>query len=132
MDPRAAAAASPRAEERARRAPHDPAPAVAAPSRPRGIVALGDYPRRRFAGTLPDPHGAARSGPSVSGWRDYRSVRRTRRFRRALPAFRPNLGLLAGARARGGSTRPQQTPLLRAALYLAVARDEGPRGGDGG
>src|SRR5205814_9198134 len=28
--------------------------------------------------------------------------------------------------------RPQQTPLLRVALYLAVARDEGPPGSDGG
>src|SRR5438270_726598 len=47
MDPRAAAAASPRAEERARRAPHEPAPAGAARARSRRTRGLVPRPDAR-------------------------------------------------------------------------------------
>src|SRR5207245_11451754 len=89
MEPRVSAVTPPRSQQRARRTPHDPAAAIAVAARSLGILALGGGTTRRFAGALPDPHGAARGSASLPGRRDRRCARRPHRFRRALSAFRP-------------------------------------------
>src|SRR6266446_5548734 len=131
MEPRTAAAAPPRARQHTRRSSHDSAAAIAVASGPLGILALGGSTTRRFAGALPDPHGAARGSPSLPGRRDRRRARRSHRFRRAVSAFWPKPEVLAGTRSRSDRARPRTPPLLRLALRFAVARDAGARGGHG-
>src|SRR5205823_8981296 len=105
VEQRTPAVAPPRSRQHTRRASHDLAATIAAASGSLGILALGGGTTRWFAGTLPDPHGAARSGPFISRWRDRGRARQSHRFRRVVSAFWPKPRVLAGTRSRGGRAR---------------------------